>query len=247
MHLTISDAKFNAILLGFACLPILAFRFGFLIVYREQLDSLLRLKWPSLVYDNVPWALHAPSCTLQSWSPVGFDPESSLSPGMVDQSALSLHRDLERRSVTSWEVESAREDGELPTTLPVAKLPDESATTSSGLFEHVDHSKSLAMISKNVTPSKAPARGLRKNDDDLDLLLESESEIEEQTFLDQETENASHVNREIWKEFAAREFALAFSKTCGSNTSMRLNAKVNPLLYVTFLSVILVTFSYANS
>lgn len=62
---------------------------------------------------------------MQSWLPVGFVPASLLT-GMVGQSALSLHRDLERRSVTSWEIESAREDGELPTTVPDAKLSDDS-------------------------------------------------------------------------------------------------------------------------
>lgn len=90
-----------------------------------------------------------------------------------------------------------------------------------------------------VTPLKAPARGRQKGDDDLDILLESESETEDQAFLDQENESISYFTCEIWKEFAGREFDLVLGKTCRSSDNMRLNAKASPLPVLLFRSLAL--------
>ncbi|KAJ8505625.1 hypothetical protein OPV22_006511 [Ensete ventricosum] len=194
----------------------------------EQLDSLMKLKWPLLACENVPWALHTPLCTLQSWSPAGLIPDSSFSAGMVGQATNFVDMDLDRRSVTSWEVESAREDGELPTALPVATM---SVNSSLGLpnesFQHAEYSRSLALISKNVTPTKmVKTRSFSKYEDELELILDSESEREEQACVDQLTENVTSIVCKPWEDHAAREFDLVLSKTCGNDRTVKLNAKV---------------------
>ncbi|RWW29235.1 hypothetical protein GW17_00006254, partial [Ensete ventricosum] len=212
----------------------------------EQLDSLMKLKWPLLACENVPWALHTPLCTLQSWSPAGLIPDSSFSAGMVGQATNFVDMDLDRRSVTSWEVESAREDGELPTALPVATM---SVNSSLGLpnesFQHAEYSRSLALISKNVTPTKmVKTRSFSKYEDELELILDSESEREEQACVDQLTENMTSIVCKPWEDHAAREFDLVLSKTCGNDRTVKLNAKVNPQFSLFFCAFLIVS---ANS
>lgn len=218
------------------------FRFGFDLVYREQLDSLMKLKWPLLACENVPWALHTPLCTLQSWSPAGLILDSSFSAGMVGEATNFVDMDLDRRSVTSWEVESAREDGELPTALPVATM---SVNSSLGLpnesFQHAEHSRSLALISKNVTPTKmVKTRSFSKYEDELELIFDSESDLEEQACVDQLTENMTSIVCKPWEDHAAREFDLVLSRTCGNDRIIKLNAKVNHQFSFSFCTLFIV-------
>lgn len=204
-----------------------AFRLGLDLVYREQLDFLTKLKWPSLTYENVPWALHTPRCTLQNWSLAGLLPDSlSSSAVMVGQVTNNVDTDLDRRSVTSWDVESAREDGELPTTLPVATLPvDSPVAVSSEQPPHFEHSRSLALISKNVTPSKmVKTHSFSKYDDDLELVLDSESDTEMQ--VDEQNDNKESVVTKPWEDYAAREFDFVLSRIYGNDRIIKLNAKV---------------------
>ncbi|XP_010943078.2 THO complex subunit 5A [Elaeis guineensis] len=193
----------------------------------EQLDSLMKLRWPLLAYGDIPWALHDPLCTLQNCSSSELIPDSSsFSAVVVGQVAHVIDLDLDRRSVTSWEVESAREDGELPTALPAANSPDDSKVTmANGSSEHVEHSRSLALITKSVTPSKkVKSRVLRKSEDDLELILDSDSELEEHTCIDQEIENV-RVGKP-WEDHAAKEFTLILTRTYENERNAKLNAKV---------------------
>lgn len=205
------------------------FRFGFDLVYREQLDSLAKLKWPSLIYENVPWALHTPLCTLQKWSPAGLIPDSSFSVSIAGHATNNVDLDMDRRSVTSWEVESAREDGELPTALPVATMPvDAPVSLSSEPLQLVDRSRSLALMSKNVTPmSMVQTRSFSKYEDELELVLDSDSEVEEQTYSNHLNDNASSVVSKPWEDSAAKEFDLIFGRNHGKDSVVKLNVKVN--------------------
>ncbi|KAG6509070.1 THO complex subunit 5A-like [Zingiber officinale] len=194
----------------------------------EQLDSLAKLKWPLLIYDNVPWASHTPVCTLQKWLPAGLIPDSSFSTSIAGQATNNVDLDMDRRSVTSWEVENAREDGELPTALPVATMPvDAPVSLSSEPLQLVDRSRSLALMSKNVTPvSMIKTRSFSKYEDELELVLDSDSEAEEQAYSNHLNENASSVVSNPWEDSAAKEFDFILGRNHGKDSVVKLNTKV---------------------
>ncbi|XP_072952849.1 THO complex subunit 5A [Typha angustifolia] len=189
----------------------------------EQLDSLMKLRWPPLAYRNVPWALQTPLCNLHSWSPAGVIPDSSsLSSVVVRKATGGADLDLDIRSVTSWEeIESTREDGELPTAV-TSNLPNDPS-----IADLLDHSRSLTLISKSITPTKkSSSQVLGRNEDYPELmLLDSESETE-QACTDLEAENESLIVDKTWEDYATREFNLVLSKKIGNERIVELEAKV---------------------
>lgn len=197
-----------------------------------QLDSLIKLKWPPLAYENTPWALHTPLCTLNSWSLAGTFPNSSslvAAAAATGVATVSVDHDLDKRSVTSLEeVESTREDGELPLALPVASKSDDSLITlSNGASNLIEHSRSLSLISKSIThPKKIFSRSFSMSEDNPEIMLDSESETEEQTCTELDTEDASCIVEKPWKEHGSKEFSLILSKIFGSGQAMKLEAKV---------------------
>ena len=205
--------------------------------YRKQLDSLAKLKMPQLMDENVPWASHTPSCTLQHWSAVGLILNSS-SVIAAEKVANSVGPDRERRSVTPWEeTESAREDGELPVAPPAPTSSEDSRKTSFNGFSELEHSRGLALITKSLTPTKKlKSQSFSKYDDDSELMLDSESDLEEQTCPDSETEDASMVIEKPWEDHATREFHLVLSKKDRNECNIKLEAKVTSICIPTSFS-----------
>jgi len=198
-----------------------------LLTYREQLDSLSKLKMPQLMDGNVPWASHTPSCTLQHWSAVGV----ILTVIPAEKVANSVGHDRERRSVTPWEeTESAREDGELPVAPPAPTSSEDPRKTTSNGFSELEHSRGLALITKSLTPTKQlKSQTFSKYDDDSELMLDSESDLEEQTCLDSEPEDASMDIEKPWEDHATREFHLVLSKRDRNDCNIKLEAKVTSI------------------
>ncbi|PKA65642.1 hypothetical protein AXF42_Ash013056 [Apostasia shenzhenica] len=189
----------------------------------EQLNSLVKLKWPSLEYENVPWALHIPVCSLQHWSLVGPIADSSLSVITPEKIVDLVDHELDRRSVTPWEIESTREDGELPMALPATAVADDSKKSSS-LSPDLDRSTNLTLISKNMAPPKlVKSLSLIRQEDDLDLILDIESDME--LCIEPETEIADVIEKP-WLDHAAREFHLVLNRKDGSDQTLKLEAKV---------------------
>ncbi|KAK9112768.1 hypothetical protein Scep_020287 [Stephania cephalantha] len=197
-----------------------------------QLDSLTNLKWPKLNFEDVPWALHTPSCGLLSWSQVASLPNrgSSLSMELV---AEPLDRDMEDSSGRLKEdFEGTTEDGELPSVVQATlmndeKLPDQKESD-------FDHSRHLDLISKNVaTPmGKGKSQNFKKRDDELELIMDSESDLDEITQTEMEIENdKSNGGREnvgnSWEDYAATEFILVLSKRIAkTDITINLEAKI---------------------
>lgn len=191
----------------------------------EQLDSLTKLKWPLLDYKNVPWASRSPLCSLQQWSASGINLNSS-APVAARRVSGSVEPHLDRRSVTSWEVENSREDGELPLALQAA-IPEDPKMMSNLSLE-LEHSRSLSLISKSLTPSKKfKSQNSGKYEDDLELLLDSESDLDEKRCIDQETDNLSHIVEEPWEDHAAREFLMILGRVDRTEHVVKLEAKVS--------------------
>ncbi|GMI91154.1 hypothetical protein like AT5G42920 [Hibiscus trionum] len=159
----------------------------------EQLDSLMKLKWPALNCKSVPWALHAPFCSLHSWSSVGskVNEDSSSQPVIDTEPVQEPLDDMDGRSgITKEELEGYREDGELPSLLSVPSATiDAKLTPLKG--SSLIHSKQLALISKIILSpaSKGKLPSFKKHDDDSVFMLETDSELDEP--LETETENSS--------------------------------------------------------
>uniref|UniRef100_J3LHF5 THO complex subunit 5B n=1 Tax=Oryza brachyantha TaxID=4533 RepID=J3LHF5_ORYBR len=194
-----------------------------------QLDYLTKLKWPQIEHENAPWASRTPLCSLHSWSFTGIFPEPAPRSPLMVGAAGSADSDMERRSVTHWEeTENTREDGELLAVAPAENTPNTSKMSHSEVSPEVrNHSRGLSLISKSATPSKlSVSHSFGRNEDDLDLLMYSDSELEEQTFADQEIEKVNLATDKSWDEYASREFTMVLSKTLNNGPKVMLEAKI---------------------
>ncbi|GAV89829.1 FimP domain-containing protein [Cephalotus follicularis] len=202
----------------------------------EQLDSLTKLKWPSLNCETVPWALHTPSCNLQGWSLVRPPHNEASSLPITDTENIQepIEVDMDGRSGTSKvELESAREDGELPSLVLVASdISDVKLTTSKG--SNLEHSRQLALISKSaISPiNKGKSPSSKKYDDDLDLLVDADSDPDESAQIEPEAENATsnqyHEKAEkLWVNYGVKEFCLVLSRKMDADgRNIKLEAKI---------------------
>ncbi|XP_057428518.1 THO complex subunit 5A [Lotus japonicus] len=189
----------------------------------EQLESLKKLKWPLLSCKSVPWALHTPLCNLDGWSPVRALPVPNEASSMAiieiekhTQEPMDVDV-IERSGATKEELESLREDGELPTLLP---------NTSK-----FDRSKQVSLISKSPPLNKARSQSFKKVDDNSDFLLDTESDFDEPAHIEQEHENISSdycARKSVsWIDSGVKEFVLVLSrKTNAVERNVNLEAKI---------------------
>lgn len=161
--------------------------------YREQLDSLVKLNWPMVTCRSVPWASHSPSCSLHKWSHLGS--ASNLAPSLVTTDVEQTHGpfDVEvngRSGASEVEVESTREDGELPSLNPITPVVSNAKFTPLKVSDP-DLSRRLPLISKSIlTPSsKGKSPSFRKQEEDIDLLLESDTD--EPVLVEPEADNST--------------------------------------------------------
>ncbi|XVE55890.1 hypothetical protein DITRI_Ditri03aG0193500 [Diplodiscus trichospermus] len=200
----------------------------------EQLDSLTKLKWPSLNCRSVPWALHTPLCSLLSWSSVGAKAnEASSQPATSTEPVQEpLDVDMDGRSgMSKEEPESLREDGELPSLLSIPSVTNDAELTPLK-GSSLNHSKQLALISKSILSpvSKGKSPSFKKHDDDTDFMLETDSDLDEPT--ETETENSAstqcyEIAEKSWVDYGIKEFILLLTRKMDtSGRNMKLEAKV---------------------
>lgn len=208
----------------------------FLLAYRAQLDSLMKLKWPALTCESVPWALHKPMCNLNGWSPVGPPPTQALSLPILDTEQVREPIDVDtiaRHGTSKEELESAREDGELPYLVPAA-----SGTSEVKLRflkgSNLEHSRQLTLISKSLVPpiSKAKSQSFKKPDEDIDLLLDTDSDQDGPAYLEPESETTGctqyrEMGEKSWVDYGVMEFCLVLTRSMDTNKRiLKLEAKV---------------------
>ncbi|KAM1289441.1 hypothetical protein ACFX13_017073 [Malus domestica] len=199
----------------------------------EQIESLMKLKWPSVSCESVPWALHTPLCKLHGFSPVGPPPNvaSSLSVLDKEQGQEPMDVDLVGRSGSSKEeLESIREDGELPSLVPAASIANDSK-----LAHHkgaiLDHPRRPSLVPKRPPISKAKSLSYKKLDEDLDLLLDTESDQDEPAHVLEE-ENLAYVEcfgvaGTSWVDFGVREYCLVLTRRVDKDKrNVKLEAKI---------------------
>ncbi|KAE8100163.1 hypothetical protein FH972_018088 [Carpinus fangiana] len=195
-----------------------------------QLDLLMKLKWPALSCESVPWALHNPLCNLHGWSPVGPPPIQALSLPIIDTEQVRESIDtntIEHPGTSKEELESTREDGELPSLVPAAFVNgDVKLNRSKG--SNLEHSRQLALISKSlVSPiSVAKSQSFKKPDEDLDLILDTDSDQDAPAYIEPEVENYE-MDSKSWVDYGAREFCLVLTKSVDADKSRwKLEAKI---------------------
>lgn len=209
-------------------------------IYRELLDSLGNLKWPTVTCESVPWASHTPRCKLQSWSSVtsagnGF---GSMSVGDVNQGQDSENVDARvKNGASKEETETIKEDGELPSLVPIATGANDGKLTPSEGSE-IEHSGRLGLISTSIISpltNKGKSPSFKRQDDDIDLMLESENEdeliqVEEQSDNVSRLEGPALIDNE-WAEYGITEYSLAlFKKLDNDDRNMILKAKVSSMI-----------------
>lgn len=201
----------------------------------EQLDILMMLRWPSLTCESVPWASHNPFCHLDEWSPVGSSLNQVLPLPVTDTEQVQdpLGVDVDGRvGASKEESESAREDGELPSLVPAAAVVND-ALLSPSKGSNIEHSRQLALISKSMTPqiSKAKSLSFRKHDEELEIMLDVESDLDEPAPIEGEGETAAAACYECvensWVDYGVREFCLLLSRKMDDRErNVKLNAKI---------------------
>ncbi|XP_022768756.1 THO complex subunit 5B-like [Durio zibethinus] len=200
----------------------------------EQLDSLMKLKWPSLNCKSVPWASHSPLCSLHSWSSVGSKVNEASSQPVADAEPVQEPMDVDldgRSGMSKEELEGLREDGELPSLLSAPSVTIDAKLTL--LKESsLNHSKQLALTSKSILSpvSKGKSPSFIKRDDDSDFILETDSDLDEPT--ETETENSAstqcyEIAEKSWVDYCIKEFILLLTRKMDtSGRNMKLEAKV---------------------
>ncbi|KAI4316697.1 hypothetical protein L6164_024652 [Bauhinia variegata] len=200
----------------------------------EQLESLTKLEWPAFSCKSVPWALHAPLCNLHSWSPVRAPLVDTSSLVVIDKEEhVQEQMDVgavERSGTTKEELEGIREDGELPSLLPI--VGDVKPPYSKG--SNLDHSKQLSLISKSIISpvNKVKSHSFKKYDENSDFLLDTESDLDEPAHIEPEHENtvSDHCLRKSefsWIDYGAKEFCLVLSRKIGADKrNVNLEAKI---------------------
>ncbi|KAL2504238.1 THO complex subunit 5B [Abeliophyllum distichum] len=194
----------------------------------EQLDSLMNLKWPTLPPESVPWASHTPHCSLHGWSRMtsASNKSSSLPRTNLEQVQGPLGIDADGKETTT-------EDGELPSLLPVATVVNDIGSTPSKGSELEDFGR-LHLITKSITSSvnKGKSPSFKKHEDDVDLMLESENELDEPVQMEEESENASTMGglemvENLWANCGFQEYSLVLiRKLENDETKMKLEANV---------------------
>ncbi|KAD6119128.1 hypothetical protein E3N88_10399 [Mikania micrantha] len=197
----------------------------------EQIDSLTKLKWPSLTCQTVPWFSHACMCSLQSWTIMpSHKPIAPIEEQIQAQQEVEIASGPDTSKVA--EMENIREDGELPSLNPAATSVNEITLTPLKV-SGIEHSKRLALITKSLASpmSKGKSPSSRKLDEDLDSMLMSDSEVD--VPLQTESETALTGNGGImvidnsWIACGVRDYCVVLTcKVGGGDGYMKLEAKI---------------------
>lgn len=209
-----------------------SFPFFFSSVNREQLDSIMKLKWPILNFKSVPWAVHIPLCNLHSWSTIGAPPPHQVSSLPVVDEQVRNQSDVimnERSNNSKEDLENATEDGELPSLFQASTVNEDKLVSKKSMLEH---SRQLTLISKSIISpiSKAKSHSFKKYEEEPDLMLDPGSDIDEPSQYELEKDEAANIKcyemvEKSWVDFAQREFCLVLIRDT-DNAAVNLEAKV---------------------
>ncbi|KAL1198679.1 THO complex subunit 5B [Cardamine amara subsp. amara] len=198
----------------------------------EQLDLLMKHELPDVKCEDAPWALHKVLCTLDSWLHIqaSASMSSSLTLNSMEQVPEPMEIDVDGRSISGKEdLEGIREDGELPSLVTAAASVTSSNHTPLKV-SNVARSRQLALMTKNLDSpiSKGKSPSFKKYEDDLDLVLDDDSEVDEPAGTTEAHVEALYPEKtdNSWVDYGTREFALVFSRKTDGGKLCKLEATV---------------------
>lgn len=203
---------------------------------REQLDSLEKLKWPVLTCDEVPWVSHKPSCCLQGWSLVGYSTKQASSLTTMEKEKVQDPVDVDmvgKSGISREEIDSAREDGELPALVSSTPILNNTEVTSLRT-PNLEHSKQLTLISKSITPQTNYSRMLsfNKHDEDYELMIDVDSDRDDPVQAELAADDVASVpsndiTRKKWIDYGSKEYCLILTRNTEQPAkNLKLQAKV---------------------
>lgn len=198
---------------------------------------LMKHELPAVNCEDAPWALHKALCALDSWLQIrsSASKSCSLTLSSVEQVPEPMEIDGDRRSLSGKEdVESIREDGELPSLVTATALITTSSDQTPSKVSSLARSRQLALMTKNLDSpisSKGKSPSFKKYEDDLDLVLDDDSEVDEPAGKNEaRVEALGSVKADnSWVDYGAREFALVFSRKTDDGKLWKLEATVHIL------------------
>nr|GEX81965.1 hypothetical protein [Tanacetum cinerariifolium] len=199
------------------------------ILSREQIDSLAKFKWTALNCKTIPWFSHDRLRNLQSWIVM---PSHKATTSIEENIQAPQEVEMANEPHTSKvEIENIKEDVELPSLNLAATIVKDIIITP--LKEsRIDHSRRLALITKFVASPRSKRKSVklpsfRKHVDDLDLMLISDSKVDEPTETDEATGSEEiKVVDNSWITCGIREYNLLLTRKVNSGYGhMNLEAK----------------------
>ncbi|KAL8518376.1 hypothetical protein ACS0TY_009673 [Phlomoides rotata] len=201
----------------------------------KLLDSLRSLKWPTVTCESVPWATHTPRCKLHGWLSMTSTrnrttslPVGDVEQGRDDSAGVDAHT---KTGMSKEEMETTKEDGELPSLVPVAAgVSDANLTPYKGSdLEHLGRLSLASMSIMSPLTPKGKSPGLKKQEDDIDLMLESDNELDEPVQADEQSDNLEgpSVVKNLWADYGIQEYTLVLTqKLAYDERIMKLEAKI---------------------
>ncbi|XP_076912835.1 THO complex subunit 5A [Bidens hawaiensis] len=201
----------------------------------EQIDSLTKLKWPSLTCQAVPWFSHTRQCSLQSWTIIPLHkPTAPIEEqNQTQQEVNTVGGPGPGPDTSKPETENITEDGELPSLNPTTVIGKEITITPLKV-SGTEHSKRLALITKSVgSPmSKGKSPSSRRLDDEFDLMMSvSDSEVDEPQQTEPETvlteTGGIKVIDNSWIACGVRDYCLILTRNLNNSDGLlKLKAKI---------------------
>lgn len=178
---------------------------------------------------NVTWAAQEHLCSLHRWSHIGSSiSQEVLLPRMdVEQDHDSFNVNMGVRAESSKEeVGLLTEDGELPSLIPAAVVADDRSTANINQGLGVNRSKRMTLISKSVALPVRTARNqsFGRYEEDTDLILDSESEVDDPIKI--ESENDIVIEENHWVDYGVKEFNLVLTRKRDGEDNVDLEAKI---------------------
>jgi THO complex subunit 5 len=189
----------------------------------------MKLEWPPLNCESVPWVLHTPLCNLHGWSPAGPPPNQASTLAVADTNIVQEPIDVN----VDGRLESAREDGELPSLIAAASAVNDVKLTSK--VSTIEHSRQLSLMSKSIISpiSKVKSQSFKKHDEDFDLLLDTDSDLDELSQIEPEVETDASIKyhemaEKSWVDYGVKEYTLVLiRKKDDGEKKVKLEAKVS--------------------
>ncbi|KAL6521916.1 hypothetical protein OROMI_031793 [Orobanche minor] len=202
------------------------------LVLVELLDSLRNLKLPTLNCESVPWVSYTPKCNLYGWSITSTVNNStpSLPITEIEQGQCPVSLDANKKIGTSRDIETTEEDGELPPLVATCANDVKLLTPSKG--SQLEHSERLSLISKSIISpiAKGKPPSLKKQEEDIDFMLESENELDEPVQMEEVSDYSQGGPAMVdssWVDSGIREYSLVLIRKLGDDARiMKLEAKI---------------------